>query len=333
MNLPRIFVAVVSCALAMTPTANSQTVTGSVTGTVVDAGDAVVVGAPVRLTNQITKQVREFLTVSNGTFTFVDLVPGDYDLRVTHPGFKSYLQTGITVGTLEKVDLHTIRLEVGDISTSVQVTAEAARVATDTSDHATDVNLAQIEQTPIRGRNWEGIIKDLPGVIDMGTYDARGWNGNSAVVNGGQIGQVLVTLDGMAAQDSGAPSLSTYQTPSVDAIAEVKLLTGNYSAEYGARNGGQFNVTIKNGTAQFHGSAYYYYRNEEFNANEYFNNQLGVAKPKYRYENPGGTVGGPMLAPFRASTGAAPSFSFSSRGTSCGIRRTPRSTSTPCPPR
>jgi hypothetical protein len=178
----------------------------------------------------------------------------------------------------------------------VEVQAQAARVATDTSDHATDINLKLIEQTPIRGRNWEGIIKDMPGVIDMGTYDQRGWNGNSAVVNGGQIGQVLVTFDGMAAQDSGAPSLSTYQTPSVDAIGEVKLLTGNYSAEYGARNDGQLNVTIKNGTASFHGSAYYYYRHEEFNANEYFNNQL-VAKPKYRYENRGGTVGGPVLVP------------------------------------
>ena len=113
----------------------------------------------------------------------------------------------------------------------------------------------------------------------MGTYDQRGWNQNSAVINGGQQGQVLVTLDGMAAQDSGAPSLSTYQAPSTDAIAEVKLLSGNYSAEYGARNGGQYNITIKNGTSQFHGSAYYYYRNEEFNANEFFNNELNRQNP------------------------------------------------------
>lgn len=154
-----------------------------------------------------------------------------------------------------------------------------------------------IESTPIRGRNYEALIKDLPGVIDMGTYDARGWGTNSAVVNGGQAGQVLVTLDGMAAQDSGAPSLSTYQAPSVDAIQEVKLLSGNYAAEYGARNGGQMNITIKNGTPQFHGSAYYYYGHEEFNANEFFNNATGVAKPRYRYENPGGTIGGPIIIP------------------------------------
>jgi hypothetical protein len=287
----------VVCALASMPAAISQTVTGSITGTVVDSGDAIVIGASVRLTNEVTQQQREFLTAGNGTFTFVDLVPGDYRIRVVHPGFKTYVQNGITVGTLEKVDLHNLRLDVGDVSTSVEVQAQAARIVTDSSDHALDINLKQIEQTPIRGRNYEAIIKDLPGVIDMGTYDQRGWGTNSAVVNGGQIGQVLVTLDGMAAQDSGAPSLSTYQSPSVDAIAEVKLLSGNYAAEYGARNGGQMNITIKSGNSQFHGSAYYYYRHEEFNANEFFNNQLNVAKPRYRYENPGGTIGGPVLIP------------------------------------
>ena len=107
-------------------------------------------------------------------------MPGDYDLRVTHPGFKTYIQNGITVGTLEKVDVHTIRLEVGDVARPLKCKRKRRACATDTSDHAIDINLTQIQQTPIRGRNWEGIIKDLPGVIDMGTYDQRGWNGNSA---------------------------------------------------------------------------------------------------------------------------------------------------------
>ena len=283
--------------LLIVSSVQGQTVTGQIAGTVADAGGSLVPGAAVELTNQVTKQVRAFTTQANGTFIFPDLVPGDYDIRVAQAGFKAYTQHGITVGTLEKVDLHTIRLEVGDVATSIDVKAEAARVATDSSDHSTDVNLKQIQETPIRGRNFQAIIKDLPGVIDMGTYDQRGWNQNSAVINGGQQGQVLVTIDGMAAQDSGAPGLSTYQAPSIDAISEVKLLTGNYAAEYGARNGGQFNLTIKNGTGQFHGSAYYYYRHEEFNANEWFNNQLGIQKPRYRYENPGGTVGGPIIIP------------------------------------
>jgi len=290
------FLGLIAC-LAIVPAANAQTVTGQITGTVVDAAGAVVAGANVQITNEITKQLREFTTSGTGSFIFADIIPGDYDLKITHPGFKTYIQNHITVGTLEKVDVHNLRLEVGDVATSIEVQAQAARVVTDSSDHATDVNLAQIKETPIKGRNFQAIIKDLPGVIDMGTYDQRGWNGNSAVINGGNNGQVLVTFDGIAAQDSGAPGMSTYQAPSVDAVGEVKLLTGNYAAEYGARNGGQMNVSIKNGTAQFHGSAYYYYRHEEFNANEWFFNQLGQAKPKYRYENPGFTVGGPILIP------------------------------------
>lgn len=283
--------------LAIAPAANAQTVTGQITGTVVDAAGAVVTGANVQITNEVTKQVREFTTSGNGSFIFADIIPGAYDLKITHPGFKTFLQNRITVGTLEKVDVHNLKLEIGDVATSIEVEAQAARVVTDSSDHATDVNLAQIEATPIRGRNFQAIIKDLPGVIDTNNYDTRGWGSGTSQINGGQQGQVLVTFDGIAAQDSGAPGQNTYQAPSIDAIGEVKLLTGNYAAEYGARNGGQINITIKNGTGQFHGSAYYYYRHEEFNANEYFNNQLGIAKPKYRYENPGGTIGGPVIIP------------------------------------
>jgi hypothetical protein len=281
----------------LTLAADAQTVTGQVTGTVIDSGGAAIAAAQVQLTNQVTKQVRQFPTQANGNFIFPDLVPGTYDLRITRDGFKSWVQNGITVGTLEKVDVHSITLDVGEVSTSISVEASAARVETNSSEHATAVDPNLIKEVPVRGRNFADVIKSLPGVIDMGQQDTRGWGTASAVINGGQAGQVLVTLDGIAAQDSGAPGLSTYQSPSPDAISEVRLLTGNYSAEYGARSGGQFNVSIKSGTPQFHGTGYYYFRNEEFNANEFFNNATGVAKPKYRFENPGGTIGGPVILP------------------------------------
>ena len=104
-------------------------------------------------------------------------------------------------------------------------------------------------------------------------------------------------MDGINSQDSGALGSVGYIGPSVDAISEVKLLVSNYSAEYGGRTGGQFTITTKNGTNQFHGTAYYYWRHEQFNANEWFNNKLNVAKPRYRFNNPGGTVGGPLIIP------------------------------------
>src|SRR5260370_38227886 len=113
------------------------------TGTVVDDRGALVVGANVLLTNEITKQAREFSTSGNGTVIFPDIFPADYDLKVTQAEFKTYVQEGITVGTLEKVDLHTIKLQGGDVATSVYGKAQAARVFTDSSGHSPAVNLKQ----------------------------------------------------------------------------------------------------------------------------------------------------------------------------------------------
>ena len=279
------------------PRANGQSVLGQISGTVTDPAGAVIAGATAQLTNDLTKAVRTFTTESNGSFIFVDLVPGDYSVHVAHPGFKSYDQKGITVSAQEKVALHDIRLVIGDVSTSVTVQADVAHVATDSSDRSILVNSAQIENTPVRGRDWLGVMQTLPGVVDLNPHDRPGWNSGSPTINGGQTGQVAITMDGVMSQDSGAPQANGYLAPSVDAIGEVKVMISNYSAEYGSRAGGQFNVTIKNGTSQFHGSLYYFFRHESLDANEYFNNQSGIGRPFYRYQNPGGTIGGPLIIP------------------------------------
>ena len=283
--------------LAITPAAYSQSVTGSVSGTVVDAGGAVVVGATVTLTNDISKQAREYKSASTGEFEFISMIPGSYSLKIVQTGFKTYQQSNITISAQERVDLHTIKLTVGDVTTSIEVQSEAAHVATDSSDRAQNINLAQITDTPVRGRNFMGVLKTLPGVQDLGAYDSRGWGSNTPTINGGQTGQVVVTLDGIVSQDSGAPGLGAYLAPSVDAVGEIKLLVSNYTAEYGARNGGQLNVTIKNGTNAFHGTGYYDWRHESMNSNEFFNNKLGVLRQRYRYQNPGFTIGGPLVIP------------------------------------
>ena len=283
--------------LAFMPMASAQTVTGSVIGTVADPARAVIANAQVQLINNISRQPREYRTSSSGSFEFGSIIPGIYSLKVTQPGFKTYEQQNVTISSQERVDLHTIRLTVGDVSTSIEVQAEAAHVATSSSDRAQNVNLTQIGDTPVRGRDFLAVLKTLPGVQDLGNHDSRGWGGNTPTINGGQMGQVVVLLDGIVSQDSGAPSINGYIAPSVDAVGEVKLLVSNYNAEYGARNGGQLNITIKNGSNQYHGTAYYDWRHETLNANEWFNNKLNVVKPRYRYQNLGGTFGGPLLIP------------------------------------
>ena len=294
----RFFVLVVFLLLAMLPAANAQSVTGQISGTVVDPAGALIPGADVQLTHDLSQTVRKFTTESNGSFLFTGLVPGSYSLHVAQAGFKANDQKGIVVQTQERVDLHEIHLEVGDVTSTVEVLANSVHVATDSSDRAVDINLTQIVDTPTRGRNPISLIMTLPGTQSLASsYDYRGWNGGGIPgVNGGQQGQIILNMDGAASQDSG--NLNTgYISPSIDAIGEVRLLISNYTAEYGGRTAGQLTVTTKNGTAQFHGSGYDYYRDESLNANEFFNNKTGVVRPRYRYQNFGGTVGGPLIVP------------------------------------
>ena len=282
--------------LAFVPAAVAQSVTGQISGNLTDQGGAVIVGAKVELTHDLSQQVREFPTDSAGAFVFTGLVPGSYSLHVAQAGFKAYDQKNIIVSTQERVDLHEIRLQVGDVNTAIEVSGQAVHVATESSERSIGVNLIQILDTPIRGRDFLATIKALPGVQDITTHDNRGWGQSMPNINGGQMGQTLLTLDGIASQDSGNLNPG-YMAPSVDAVGEVRLVVSNYTAEYAGRTGGQMLISVKNGTNQFHGSAYGFWRHEMLNSNEWFNNAQKVTKPRYRYWNYGGTIGGPLIIP------------------------------------
>lgn len=299
MNKLYSFVIGTTLLLGLSPAAaNAQGVTGQMSGTVTDASGGVLVGAVVRLRADFSQLDRNFTTGANGSFTFTNLVPGGYSIQVTAPGFKTYHQAGISLGTQERADLPDIMLQLGEVTNTVEVEANPVRVATDSSDRSIAIGLRQIEDTPTRGRNPLSLIMTLPGVQTLAGNDFRGWSGGGIpAVNGGRTGQVILNLDGVASQDSGNLNPG-YLSPSIDAISEVRLLVSNYTAEYGGRTGGQLTFTIKSGTPQFHGSAFYYWRHEMFNANEFFNNKQGIAKQRYRYQNPGGTIGGPLLIPF-----------------------------------
>jgi hypothetical protein len=288
---------VVATALLSELSSYGQTVSGQISGTLIDQQGASVAGAAVTLTSDLVQQVRELKTDANGSFIFTNLVPGNYSLRIVQSGFQTYNQKAINVSTQERVDLHTIPLKVGDVNVSVDVAADTAHVATDSSDRSISLNTTQIQDIPSIGRQFTDVMRSLPGVQLTSTTDLRGWGVSTPAINGGQSGQVLVTLDGVGSQDGGTFGLTGFVSPSIDAIGEVKVLVSNYNAEYGARAGGQVNFSVKSGTSSFHGSLYDYYRHESLNANEFFNNKNGLGKPRYRYQNPGGTIGGPVLIP------------------------------------
>jgi hypothetical protein len=280
----------------------AQTVTGQVTGTITDPSGASVAGAKVTLTYGLTGQQREITTEASGVFTFPELVPGSYELGITASGFQAYVQKAIVVGASEKVSLHEIQLTVGAVTTQVTVTANEAHVQTDSSDHSGLLTETQYQNVPARGRNYLDYLRLLPGVTAAGTgTDAPGWSQGAVVFNGGN-GQVVMQLDGITSMDTGQNQATGYISPSVDAIQEVRVQTGNVNAEYGSRAGGTVNVVIRNGTSQFHGSAYEFLRNNFFNANSYFNKlssstTLNAHPAPYKFNNFGGTFGGPVWIP------------------------------------
>jgi hypothetical protein len=294
------FVAICVC-IAIPRTTFAQT-TGSISGKVEDSSGSLVAGAKVQLKSDLTNQQRDFTTDANGDFLFLDLIPGSYGIQISHEGFKTFIQGKIVVASQERVDLHALQLELGSVSSSVEVTDNSARVETDSSNRDLTVSQTQVEDTPSRARNYLDIFRTLPGSQTTLTTDGRGFasdigTGVNHGLNGGQSGQLLVTINGISNQDSSSPGIGGYSSPSTDAIAEVKVLIANYNAEYGKRGGGQVNVVIKSGTREFHGSAFGSLRNEDLNANDFFNNSTGLRRPLYRYEDVGGSFGGPVIMP------------------------------------
>ena len=219
----RLIAALLFAVLAIAPAAFAQSVTGQISGTVTDASGAVVAGAAVKLTHDLSQQARQFTTDSNGSFMFVGIVPGAYTLGVTQSRDSGPTNRRASRSPPRRdVDLHEIKLQVGDVTTSIAVEANTVHVATDSSDRSVAIGLRQIEDTPTRGRNPLGLIMTLPGVQTLASNDFRGWSGGGIpAINGGQTGQVILNLDGAASQDSGNLNPG-YIAPSVDAIGEVQ---------------------------------------------------------------------------------------------------------------
>ena len=286
MNKIRIMALAIVAVLAALPSALAQTVTGSVTGTVADPSGAVIAGAKVALINELTKQERDQDTGASGDFAFTEIVPGTYDITITKDGFNTYAQRGIVVATSESVALHQISMQIGSVTQEVTVSAAAARVETDNGARTGLVTPDQISTMPNSGRNYLADLRTLPGVTE-------GSGGGGPTLSGGRIGQALVQLDGIAFADNGVQGTGGNYQPNIESIGEIKVLLSNYSAEYGARSGGQINVTTKAGTNVFHGSAYEFLKNEDLDAKNYF----AKTRARDRFNNPGYTIGGPIIVP------------------------------------
>jgi hypothetical protein len=288
-----LFIAFVCCCQS----ANAQGLTGQISGILTDPNGGVVPNAKIEVINEETARVVTASSDSDGNFVVPQLLSGTYTLIVTADGFKRYEQKGIVLTANDRVAVRRIALEVGDVTQSVTVTAEAVLVQTNSAERAGLISEEEIQNIALKGRDYMGLVRLLPGVVDTANREAPGWNNLVGVtVNGSRSGTLNLTLDGVSSLDTGS-QLGPYLAPGLDAIGEVKVLLTNYQAEYGRSSGGTINVVIKNGTRDFHGGGFYFKRHEQFNANEFFNNLRHQPKPRYRFNYWGGNIGGPVIIP------------------------------------
>ena len=197
----------------------------------------------------------------------------------------------------------TLTLAVGSTSDSVTVQADATPVQTESAERSGDIDTHEIGALLARGLQFNGLLRGLPGI--SGAVDPTTPGGAYAPygsINGTRWSATIPTLDGVGASDPSSQG-QLMATSATDSLSEVNVKMSNFQAEYGQSGGAIINLTTKSGTKQFHGDLYTYFRNEDLNANDYFNNFNGIARPRYRYIIGGGSVGGPVFIPGKFNTG------------------------------
>ncbi|MBV8206900.1 MAG: carboxypeptidase regulatory-like domain-containing protein [Acidobacteria bacterium] len=300
----KVVAAILGAVLLFSIGAIAQQNTGDISGTVKDPSGAVVPNAKVTLTDTDKNVVvRTYVTNNSGDFSFPQLTIGHYSILVEAPNFQKYAETRINLNVNDKLTFFP-QLTVGAAGETVTVEAAAQQVNMEDATASGVVNGTQIRELSTNNRVWEQLVTLVPGVSDSNNTDqyyvgATNPFGGSATntigfqVNGGRREENNMLVDGMDNIDRGS-NLTLLSFPSIDAIAEFRIVRGVYDPELGRSAGAQVNVVTRSGGSNFHGGAYEFFRNDDLNAAQYFSNRAGVARPKLRYNDFGGTFGGPI---------------------------------------
>jgi Carboxypeptidase regulatory-like domain/TonB-dependent Receptor Plug Domain len=275
----------------------SQTNVGRISGTVQDASGALIPNAAVNVTNPATGFRQSLNTDASGLFVFPSLPAGTYDLRVEHQGFKASEDRGLVLDAASSRDV-TIVLDVGQITESVSVSATAEQVQTTSGNVGRVINEQQVSQIALNGREYTQLLRLVPGVM---ATTLNVFNPQLALdqqrVNGIRTQSSYFLVDGAENHDNGANSNGLVD-PNIDAISEVKLDTSSYSAEFGGRAGATINLITKSGTREFHGTLFEFVRNDAFDARSFF----AIKVDPLRFNDFGGTLGGPVFVPGKFNT-------------------------------
>jgi hypothetical protein len=282
----------------------------SLSGVVHDPQGNAVAGAKVVLSDPTKNFQLETVSSNEGTFTFNPIAAGTYEVSIQAQGFKKMVRTGIVVNVSDRQSTGVIQLEVGQIGDVVEVTAAAAQlqIKTESGEQGTAISNTQLQNLAINGRNYLDLIKLTPGVVVTTGFAVSGPGGFGNIsIAGTRPYDHNLTIDGTTNVDTGSNG-TQHIALSLDNIAEFKLLTSNYQAEYGRSAGGEIQIVTKSGTKDYHGTGYYFHRHEQFNANSFFNNANGrIGDPNngiernprnfYRYNQYGFNIGGPVYLP------------------------------------
>jgi Carboxypeptidase regulatory-like domain/TonB-dependent Receptor Plug Domain len=273
-----------------------QAQSGTVVGTVVDQIGAVVPGAKVTLVHEGTQFTRVTTTNASGQYVAYSFPTGRITITVEQAGFQKLIRSGVELTAADTLTVD-MQLTVGATSETVQVTAEAQLLQSQTAAVSTLIDNQRITQTPLNGRTFTqllqlgaGAIAGQPGLTTSGNYGMRA---NTEIsVNGSNPSNNSTLIDGL--YNRGLWVNSLVMVPTIDSIQEVRVMTSNYSAEYGAATGAVTIVQSKSGTNQFHGSVYEFLRNDKLDANTFFNNRAGRQRQPFKRNEFGATFGGPV---------------------------------------
>jgi hypothetical protein len=287
----RIAALLAAIVLCTTIGAFGQTATGVLDGRVDDSSGSAVPGAKVTIENQATGVHQDLVTNSEGRFYQGFVLPGAYRVSVEKTGFQKSVQSGVAVNVNQTITL-TLVLNVGDVATSVEVSAEAAQLITEASSVSTVVGQKAIQDLPLNGRGVFGLATLVPGVIPGG-------GGSTPFISGGRNATNEITIDGTSVilPENNVSNLQTGYTPIVDSVQEFSIITNALEAQYGRTGGGVINVATRGGGNQYHISAYDYLRNSKLNTNTWSNNRNGVKLAAFQSNQFGGTIGGPVSIP------------------------------------
>ena len=267
--------------------------TGTISGRVIDSGGAIIVGSAVELTSIERGTVATTLTNGAGIYVFPSVEPGHYNITAKEQGFKQGEVQNLQVEVGSQLQQN-FRLELGSVRETVTVETTEPLVNTVSATLSSVVTGATIQDLPLNGRDTLQLALTAPGVTPN-----PGGSEDTFSIAGARASSVTFMYDG--GNNTGVGEGGAVINPNPDTVAEFRILTNNYSAEYGRSNGGIVTVVSKSGTNQIHGTLFDYLRNKDFNANDFFNQSNGAANyspvPTLIRNQFGGTVGGPLTIP------------------------------------